>query len=120
MDAKPNHEATRAAFEAFIGGEPFSRSTERFPNDPEKHAWPGSYENVQTDLAWIAWKAAIDHATADKTPISDTALTELHRAAVAIATIPQSDAEGTPAVLMDRARDLIQAAEDVVVERERS
>lgn len=116
MDARQDHESTRTAFEDLVGGEPFVRSIERVPSDPEKYAFPGSYLDIDTCLAWQSWKAAIDHATADKTLISNAALTELHRAAVAIATIPQSDAEGTPAVIMDRARDLIQAAEDVLFE----
>jgi hypothetical protein len=120
MDAKPDHESTRASFEAFIGGEPFVRPVFRFPIDFEKFAFPGAYQDINTDLAWWAWKAAIEHATAGKRLVSETLLTQLQAAAVAIATIPQSEVEGSPEVLLDRARDLIQAAEDVLFERERA
>lgn len=50
----------RQAFEEFIGGPPFELSIERFPDDPRKHAWPGSYRILEVQTAWEAWKAATE------------------------------------------------------------
>lgn len=47
--------AERARFEAFIAGPPFERDVRRFPDDPERYAWPGSYRDINVDLAWQAW-----------------------------------------------------------------
>lgn len=49
---------SRAQFEAWIGGPPFERDTERYPNDPMKYPWPGSYVDIYVDLAWQAWQEA--------------------------------------------------------------
>lgn len=49
----------REAFEAFITAPPFERSVSRFD---DRGAWPGSYINYETDLAWKAWQAATDAA----------------------------------------------------------
>lgn len=48
----------REAFEAFITAPPFERSASRFD---DRGAWPGSYINYETDLAWKAWQAATAH-----------------------------------------------------------
>lgn len=48
----------RTEFEKWISKKPFSKSTERYPNDPKRVAWPGSYKDTATDLAWHAWITA--------------------------------------------------------------
>ena len=53
---------TRKAFEAFISAPPFEMPTERFD---DRGAWPGSYTELEVDLAWQAWKAATDAAQAE-------------------------------------------------------
>lgn len=45
----------RAEFEAFISGPPFERDVRRFPQDEARFAWPGSYRDLEVDLAWQAW-----------------------------------------------------------------
>ncbi len=45
----------REAFEAFISAPPFEMPIERFD---DRSAWPGSYTELEVDLAWQAWKAA--------------------------------------------------------------
>lgn len=46
----------RAAFEAWISATPFEREVERFG---EGSAWPGNYREIDVDLAWQAWSAAM-------------------------------------------------------------
>jgi hypothetical protein len=46
----------RAAFEAWISAPPFEREVERFG---ENSAWPGNYRELDIDLAWQAWSAAM-------------------------------------------------------------
>ena len=53
---------TRESFEAFISAPPFEMPTERFD---DRGAWPGSYTELEVDLAWQAWKAATDAAQAE-------------------------------------------------------
>lgn len=50
---------TREQFEAFISAPPFEMPIERFD---DRSAWPGSYTELEVDLAWQAWKAATDAA----------------------------------------------------------
>ncbi len=50
---------TREAFEAFISAPPFEMPIERFD---DRSAWPGSYTELEVDLAWQAWQAATDAA----------------------------------------------------------
>lgn len=45
----------RERFKRWASGPPFELSVERYPDDPEKYAWPGSYKDIKTDLAWQAW-----------------------------------------------------------------
>ena len=45
----------RQAFEAFISAPPFEMPIERFD---DRCAWPGSYTELEVDLAWQAWQAA--------------------------------------------------------------
>ena len=52
---------TREAFEAFISAPPFEMPIERFD---DRSAWPGSYTELEVDLAWQAWQAATDAAQA--------------------------------------------------------
>ena len=56
----PPGDACREQFEEWISVDPFARSIERFPDDPENYAWPGTYKDINTDLAWQAWKEAWD------------------------------------------------------------
>lgn len=46
----------RAAFEAWISGPPYEREVERFGDGS---AWPGNYRELDVDLAWCAWSAAM-------------------------------------------------------------
>ena len=46
----------RAAFEAWISAPPFEREVERFGDNS---AWPGNYRDLDVDLAWLAWSAAM-------------------------------------------------------------
>ena len=50
----------REAFEAWITAPPYEHRCTRYPADHD--AWPGVYENMAVDLAWLAWQAAIEHA----------------------------------------------------------
>ena len=50
---------TRESFEAFISAPPFEMPIDRFD---DRGAWPGSYTELEVDLAWQAWKAATDSA----------------------------------------------------------
>jgi hypothetical protein len=52
---------TREAFEAFISAPPFEMPIERFD---DRSAWPGSYTELEVDLAWQAWQAATATAAA--------------------------------------------------------
>lgn len=49
---------SRTEFEAWISAPPFERNTDRFPNDPRRHAWPDTYQVYEVELAWQAWLAA--------------------------------------------------------------
>ena len=46
----------RVAFEAWISAPPYEREVERFG---EGSAWPGNYRELDVDLAWCAWSAAM-------------------------------------------------------------
>lgn len=46
----------RAAFEAWISAPPYEREVDRFDDGS---AWPGSYRELDVDLAWCAWSAAM-------------------------------------------------------------
>jgi hypothetical protein len=46
----------RSSFEAWISAPPFEREVERFG---EHSAWPGNYREIDVDLAWQAWSAAV-------------------------------------------------------------
>lgn len=48
----------RQQFEEWISHDPYARSIERIPDDPERYAFPGVYRDINTDLAWQAWKEA--------------------------------------------------------------
>ena len=52
----------REEFEKWISSPPFERSVDRYPEDAEKFAWPGNYKDLDVDLAWFTWQAAIEHA----------------------------------------------------------
>ena len=52
---------TRESFEAFISAPPFEMPIDRFD---DRSAWPGSYTELEVDLAWQAWQAATDAALA--------------------------------------------------------
>jgi len=49
-------EDTREAFEKFVSSPPFDRCVSRVPDDPDTFAWPGSYHDINVDLAWNVWK----------------------------------------------------------------
>ena len=46
----------REAFEAWISAPPFEQSVSRLN---ASSAWPGSYRDIATDLAWQAWQEAL-------------------------------------------------------------
>jgi len=46
---------SRESFEAFISAPPFEMPIERFD---DRSAWPGSYTELEVDLAWLAYQAA--------------------------------------------------------------
>lgn len=56
----------RQRFEEAIGGAPYERDIGRYPDDPKRFAWPGSYRHIDVQLAWCMWqegaKQAIDKA----------------------------------------------------------
>lgn len=72
----------RAAFEAWISAPPFEREVERFG---ENSAWPGNYRDIDVDLAWQAWSAAMALARqrcvqiveAHKVPVGNSAAGEM-------------------------------------------
>lgn len=49
---------SRRAFEEWVAGPPFELSTERIPDDPVSYAFPGTYKDINVDLAWHAWQEA--------------------------------------------------------------
>lgn len=55
-------ESIRASFEAWITSLPYEREIKRWPNDGVKHAWPGQYCDITTQLAWEAWQESADRA----------------------------------------------------------
>lgn len=56
-------DSTRKAFEEWISGPPCEREVERFGDGS---AWPGSYREIDVDLAWLAWIAAVAATRADE------------------------------------------------------
>lgn len=55
-----NPDDSRAAFEAWAKSPPFEHRCTRYP--PDHAAWPGVYENICVEFAWLAWQAAIEHS----------------------------------------------------------
>lgn len=51
--------AERARFEAAISSSPYERNVSRFPEDPDRFAWPGNYRDITVDLAWNMWLEAL-------------------------------------------------------------
>ena len=49
----------RYLFERWISRAPFERAVARWPNDPERYAWPGHYCDYDVQLAWEAWQEAV-------------------------------------------------------------
>ncbi len=47
----------RAAFEAWITEEPFSKHIDRFTSYDA--VWPGQYKELSVELAWKAWIEAV-------------------------------------------------------------
>lgn len=45
----------REEFEAWISSPPYEREVERFGDGS---AWPGSYREIDVDLAWCSWSAS--------------------------------------------------------------
>jgi hypothetical protein len=83
----------RAAFEAWISAPPYEREVERFG---ENSAWPGNYRELDVDLAWCAWSAAMATARdrcaqildqiANETPVNGNKLAQA-RALMAAAAV---------------------------------
>lgn len=55
-----NIEQERKRFEAWISKPPFEKVISRFPNDERVTAWPGQYRDINVDLAWNAWREAVN------------------------------------------------------------
>ena len=51
----------RTRFEHWISSPPFEKDSSRYPMDESLSAWPGSYQELDVELAWQAWKAALGH-----------------------------------------------------------
>jgi len=49
----------REAFEAAISCPPYERNIRRYPEEPERYAWPGNYRDISVDLAWCMWQEAL-------------------------------------------------------------
>ena len=58
FEAMQNYER-RAKFEAWISNSPYNESVARFPDDPSRYGWPGSYKDVRVDMCWQAWQEAL-------------------------------------------------------------
>jgi len=56
----------REQFEKWVSDDPYSRPIDRIPYDPEKFAFPGVYRDINTDLAWQAWRVAWEMARMQK------------------------------------------------------
>ena len=54
---EPTQEMVRDRFEAWITGPPHERDAIRYPKTADQ-AWPGSYRELDVDLAWQAWQDA--------------------------------------------------------------
>lgn len=50
----------RESFEKFISSPPFEKSVDRWPDNPDRHAWPGAYKQMDVRLAWECWKEAME------------------------------------------------------------
>lgn len=55
----------RERFEAWIKAPPFERRCMRWPDDTPETAWPGTYRSYEVELAWQAWKAAVEATVVD-------------------------------------------------------
>lgn len=56
----------RQAFEKWITAPPFERGIERYG---EQSAWPGNYQDYDTQIAWNGWQAAIEHLSRAAEPV---------------------------------------------------
>ena len=52
-----NEDEIRKHFESWAQAHPRNMSTERYTKDGFSE-WAGHYQQLQTDVSWIAWKAA--------------------------------------------------------------
>ena len=52
----------RRKFEAWVSSPPFEKSIARYPDDPQKYAWPGGYRKLDVQMAWEAWQEASKQA----------------------------------------------------------
>lgn len=48
----------RKAFEAWISAPPLEKDVRRYPQEPERFAWPGVYRVYEVQVAWEAWQEA--------------------------------------------------------------
>lgn len=51
-------ESNRSQFEQWISAPPYERDIYRWPQDENKHAWPGQYKDITVEVAWEAWQEA--------------------------------------------------------------
>jgi hypothetical protein len=71
MESKfDQHVGTRADFEEWISSPPYEREVTRFS---EGSAWPGSYRELDVDLAWQAWSAAMSLTRERRAALCDKA-----------------------------------------------
>lgn len=51
-------QSCREQFESWVSDDPYNKPIDRIPEAPEKFAFPGVYRDINTDLAWQAWRVA--------------------------------------------------------------
>ena len=59
----------RQRFEKWITSPPFEKRIARFADDPEQAAWPGSYRQIEVELAWQAWQEAAKQSAWSGDPV---------------------------------------------------
>ena len=61
---KALEDVERPLFERVISGPPYELGTQRYPDDPARFSWPGSYRDHSVNLAWHIWMERAEQKTA--------------------------------------------------------
>jgi hypothetical protein len=104
----------REAFEKWISGPPYERSIDRYPNDPTRYGFPGTYREHDVDLCWLAWQEALARQQAELD--ASEMRSELYKAAGELLAKETNELEDRLAYL-DR---LVEAVEDCCTRMERA